>query len=112
MRTIKWLKTSMVLQSIFAFFCIAASLCFAINRYFDLSIFFTLGNILIYGWIINPIGLISVVVGLIIFFSEKGVEEDRKIIGKKWIWFIAFLVIDILLYLTAGMLTVAFTGGV
>lgn len=112
MKTIKWLKTSIALQSIFAFFCIASSLCFAINRYFDLSIFFTLGNILIYGWIINPIGLISVVVGLIIFFSEKGVEENHKIIGNKWIWFILFFVIDILLYLTAGVLTGAFTGGV
>jgi len=49
---------------------------------------------------------------LIIFFSEKGVEENRKIIGNKWIWFILFFVIDILLYLTAGVLTVAFTGGV
>jgi len=111
-KTIKWLKTSIVLQSIFAFFCIASSLCFAINRYFDLKFFFSLGNILVFGWIINPIGLISVVVGLIIFFSEKGVEENRKIIGNKWIWFILFFVIDILLYLTAGVLTVAFTGGV
>ena len=111
-RTIKWLKTSIVLQSIFAFFCIASSLCFAINRYFDLRILFTLGNILIYGWIINPIGLISVVVGLVLFFSEKSNNEHRKIIGNKWIWFIVFLVIDILLYVTAGVLTVAFTGGV
>ncbi len=112
MKTIKWFKTSIVLQSIFAFFCIASSLCFAINRYFDLRFFFSLGNILIYGWIINPIGLVSVIVGLIIFFSEKGVEENCKIIGKKWIWFILFFVIDILLYLTAGVLTVAFTHGV
>ena len=112
MRTIKWLKTSIVLQSIFAFFCIASSLCFAINRYFDLRFFFTLGNILNYGWIINPIGLISVVVGLVLFFSEKSNNEHRKIISKKWIWFIVFLVIDILLYVTAGVLTVAFTGGV
>ena len=112
MQTIKWLKASVVLQSIFAFFCIASSLCFAINRYFDFGIFFALGNILIYGWIFNPIGLISVDVGLVLFFSEKSNNEHRKIIGKKWIWFIVFLVIDILLYVTAGVLTVAFTGGV
>lgn len=78
----------------------------------DFDVFFSLGNILVYGWIINPIGLISVVVGLMLFFSEKGVDENRQIIGKKWIWFILFFVIDILLYLTAGVLTVAFTGGV
>ena len=112
MKTIKWLKTTIVLQSIFAFFCIASSLCFAINRYFDLRVFFSLGNILVYGWLINPIGLISVVVGFIFFFSEKSNDENRKIIGKKWIWFIVFFIIDILLYLTAGMLLVVFTGGV
>lgn len=67
---------------------------------------------MIYGWIINPIGLISIVVGLILFFSEKDKDENRKIIDKKWIWFIVFFVIDTLLYLTAGILTVAFTGGV
>ena len=112
MKTIKWLKTSIVLQSIFAFFCIASSLCFAINRYFYLRFFFSLGNVLVYGWIINPIGLISVVVGLVYYFSEKSEDKNRKIIGKKWIWFIAFFVIDILLFLTTGVLTVAFTGGV
>ena len=112
MKTIKWLKTTIVLQSIFAFFCIASSLCFAINRYFDLRVFFSLGNILVYGWLINPIGLISVVVGFILFFSEKSNDENRKIIGTKWIWFIVFFIIDILLYLTAGMLLVVFTGGV
>lgn len=112
MKTIKWLKTTIVLQSIFAFFCIASSLCFAINRYFDLRVFFSLGNILVYGWLINPIGLISVVVGFIFFFFEKSNDENRKIIGKKWIWFIVFFIIDILLYLTAGMLLVVFTGGV
>lgn len=112
MKTIKWLKTSIVLQSIFAFFCITSSLCFTINRYFDLRIFFTLGNISVYGWLINPIGLISVVVGFILFFSEKSNDENRKIIGTKWIWFVVFFIIDILLYLTAGMLLVVFTGGV
>ena len=107
MQTIKWLKISIILQIIYAFFCIASSLCFAINRYFDLDLFFSLGNILVSGWSINPIGLISVVVGLIIFLTEKD-----KIIGKKWIWFILFFIIDIILYLTSAVLTVVFTGGV
>ena len=98
MKTIKWLKISIVLHCIFSLFCSASSLCFAIHRCFDLRIFFTLGNFLVYGWIINPIGFISVVVGLIFFFTEKGKEENRKIIGKKWIWFAVFFVIDILLH--------------
>ena len=65
-----------------------------------------------YGWIMNPIGLLSSVIGLFIFFSEKSAAENRNIIQKKWIWFIVFFIIDILLYLTAGALTVVFTGGV
>ena len=112
MKTIKWLKISIVLQSIFAFFCIASSVCFAINRYFDLRIFFTLGNLLIYGCIINPIGLISIVVGIILFFSEKGKDENRIIVGKKWIWFVVFFVMDTLLYLASAGMMVLLTGGV
>lgn len=65
-----------------------------------------------YGFIVNPIGLISVIVGLKFFYSEKGNTESRKIIGNKWIWYILFLVIDVLLYITAGLLTVVYTGGV
>lgn len=112
MKTIKWLKITIILQVVFAFFCILSPLCFAINRYFDMDMFFSLGNILVYGWIINPTALITTVIGLIFFFYEKGVADNRKIIGKKWIWFVMFFTIDILLYLTAGILTVAFTGGV
>ena len=112
MKTIKWLKISIILQSIFAFFCIASSLCFVINSFVDTKLFFSLGNILMYGWIFNPIGWVSVIVGFILFFTEKGVTDNRKIIGKKWIWFILFFVIDIILYLTAVILTVILTGGV
>lgn len=112
MKTIKWLKISIILQSIFAFFCITSTLCFIINRFTDTKIFFSIGNILMYGWILNPIGLISVIVGFILFFTEKGVNENRQLIGKKWIWFILFFVIDIILYLTAAIVTVVLTGGV
>ena len=112
MKTVKWLKISIILQSIFAFFCIASSLCFAINRYFDLRSFFILGDVFIFGWIINPIGLISVIVGLIMFFCERDDVENRKIIGNRWVWFVLFFVVDVLMYLTAAILTVALTGGV
>ena len=112
MKTIKWLKISAVLQAFFVFFCLSSSVCFAINRYLDIPIFFSLGNFLIYGWIINPIGLITLVVGLILYFSEKSVIENRTKIGRKWIWFVLFFVFDLLLYLTSAVLTVVFTGGV
>lgn len=112
MKTIKWLKVSVILQAIFVFFCISSLLCFVVNRYMDIDIFFSLGNILLYGWIINPIGLIILIVGLILYFSEKRVPDKRTKIGRKWIWFVLFFIIDLLLYLISAVLTVVLIGGV
>ena len=112
MKTIKWLKISAILHVFYCFFCISSLLCYAINRYLDIHIFFYLGNILLFGWIINPIGLITLIVGLILYFSEKSVPDNQIKIGFKWIWFVMFFIIDLLLYLTSAVLTVVFTGGV
>ena len=78
----------------------------------DIDIFFTLGNILLSGWIINPIGLITLIVGLILYVSEKRVPDNRTKIGCKWIWFVVFFIIDFLIYLTSAVLMVVLTGGV
>ena len=43
-------------------------------------------------------------------FQEN--QEARKAMGKKWIWVFAWPIITTLLYLIAGVLIVAFTGGV
>lgn len=112
MKTMKWLKISVILQIVYVFFCISSISCFAITRYFDVNGFFALGNILIYGWIINPTGFVTLIVGFIFFFAEKGIEEYRKTIGDRWIWFILFFVFDILLYLVSAYFLVFLTGGV
>ena len=39
-------------------------------------------------------------------------EDFKKIIGKKWIWFIVFFVIDTFLYLACGGMMAVLTGGV
>ena len=78
----------------------------------DIDIFFILGNILLSGWIINPIGLITLIVGLIPYVSEKRVPDNRTKIGCKWIWFVVFFIIDFLIYLTSAVLMVVLTGGV
>ena len=62
MKTLKALKITSILNGIFCFFCVASTVCFAITRYYDSNLFFSIGNILIYGWMINPIGIISFVI--------------------------------------------------
>ena len=112
MKTLKALKITSILNGIFCFFCIASTVCFAINRYFDIRAFFSVGDILIYGWIINPIGIVSFIICFSLFLTERKNQEARKAMGKKWIWVFAWPIITTLLYLIAGSLTVAFTGGV
>ena len=111
MKTIKWLKISIILQSIYAFFCVFSTVCFVINRYYGIRKFFDLGILTTPFWIINPIGIVTIVLGLTYYFTERNKEDAKKIIGKKWIWFIVFFIIDTLLYFTCGGLMVVLTGG-
>ena len=112
MKTLKAIKITSILNGIFCFFCVASIVCFAINRYFDLRVFFDIANILIYGWIINPVGIISFVVCLMLFLTECKSSEAKQVMEKKWIWIFIWPIITTLLYLVSSILTVAFTGGV
>ena len=112
MKTLKALKITSVLNGIFCFFCIASTVCFAINRYFDLRAFFDAANILVYGWIINPVGIISFIICLVLFLGERKHPEAKQSMEKKWVWIFIWPVITTILYLAAGGLTVAFTGGI
>ena len=86
MKTVKALKITSVLNSIFCLFCIASTICFAVNRYFDLRVFFDIANILVYGWVINPVAIISFVVCLVLFICEHKESEAKQVMGKKWVW--------------------------
>lgn len=112
MKTLKFLKISIVLQSIYLFFCIFSTVCFAIYGYFGIDNFFRLGNLLVPGWMLNPTGILTITLGLSFYFFEKGNEDFNKIIGKKWIWFIVFFVIDTFLYFICGGMIAVLTGGV
>lgn len=112
MKTVKALKITSVLNSIFCFLCIASTVCFAVNRYFELRVFFDIATILVYGWIINPSGIISFIVCLALFLRERKSQKAKQTMGKQWIWIFIWPIITTVLYLTAGICTVAFTGGV
>ena len=113
MKTLKALKITSVLQIVFCVFCIASTVCFGISHFSDSwRTPFRIANILIYGWIANPVVPISFIVCIIFFLIERKQPENSQLIGKKWIWIFIWPVITTFFYFAALMLTVAFTGGV
>lgn len=116
MKTLKALKITSILNSIFCFFCIASTACFAISHFQCLSddwrTLFKIANVLIYGWVANPVAPISFLVCITFFLIERKQPENSHLIGKKWIWIFIWPIITTFFYFVALMLTVAFTGGV
>ena len=112
MKTAKALKITSVLNGIFCFFCIASTICFAVYRYFDLRVFFDIANLLIYGWVNNPIGIVSFIICMTLFLADRKSPEANQVMGKKCIWIFIWPIITTVLYLIAGVLTVMLTGGV
>ena len=117
MKTIKALKITSVLQIIFCIFCIASTVCFAISHYQCIAgdnwrTSFDIANILIYGWVVNPVAPVSFIICLVLFLAERKQPENRQLIGRKWIWIFIWPAITTLFYFAAGILAVVFTGGV
>ena len=113
MKTLKALKITSILQMIFCLLCIASTICFALAHYSaEWRTPFRIANILVYGWLINPVAPISFVICLLLFLVERRQEENRQLIGRKWIWIIAWPIITTLFYFSTLILTIAFTGGV
>lgn len=112
MKTLKALKITSILNGIFCFFCIASIVCVAINHHYDAYFFSGLGVLLSYGWIINPVGIISFILCLILYLTERKQPDHKQLIGRKWIWIFVWPIITTIFWLFGGGLFVIFTGGV
>ena len=118
MKTLKVIKITSVLQIIFCLFCIASSVCFYFYDYcFSTNpvysgFAFTLGNLFVYGWIANPVGIISLFVCLYYYKNDKKQESQQKIIGKKWHIIVYWPIITKIFYFAASIFMGRFTGGV
>ena len=112
MKTIRWFKVSVILQVIFVISCIISVLSFKINLPNFMTIFTLLRSVLLFCWVLNPTGLLTLILGLVFYGSDKKNPENLRLIGKKWIWFILFFVIDLIIYFTSIISIVLITGGV
>ena len=112
MKTLKSIKITYMLNSIFCFFCIVSTVCFAIYEYFSFSIFFSIGMLSLIGWMVNPVGIISFITCLTTFIAERKQPQAKELIGKKWLWIFFWPIITTVFWLLGGGLFVEFTGGV
>ena len=112
MKKLKALKITSILNGIFCFCCIASIVFYALNHYYDIYTFFGLGVLLSYGWIINPVGIVSFVLCLSLFLSERKKQEAKQVIGRKWIWIFVWPIITTVFFIISGLLFIKYTGGV
>ena len=116
MKTLKALKITSILNGIFCLCCILFLACLAINRYCALgeieNVISTINRIFLWGWIINPIGIVSFIVCLTLFVVERRDQVAKQVIGLKWIWIFIWPIITTVLYFLSIGLMVDITGGV
>ena len=112
MKTLKALKITSILNGIFCLCCVVSIVFFALNHYYDIYTFFGFGILLSYGWITNPVGIISFVICLSFYLAERKSPESREIIKRKWVWIFIWPIITTIFYVIGGGLFVIFTGGV
>ncbi len=113
MKTLKALKITSILNSIFCLCCMMSLTCLAINRHCELGTFENIiGGIPLLCWIINPVGIVSFIICLFLFLIERKNEESRQLLGKKWIWIFIWLAITTVFYFVSIFLLVGITGGV
>ena len=112
MKTLKALKVTSILNFLLCFCCIASTVCFAINHYFNLSLFYRIAYAFVYGMAIYPINIISHIVCSVIYMNEKKSPEAKQIIGNKHIWLSVWPVITIAFLMFAIMALAWFAGGV
>lgn len=107
----RWLKVFTVLQVVYLLFCLSSIALFAVNRYGEAAWAFSVANVLVPFWALNPVGLLSLAAG-IWYLIMRGDPELSRVIGRKWLWFVGGFLFDVLLFLACGVLLVLFTGGV
>ena len=112
MKTLKALKITSILNSIFCFFCISFVICIITIQYYRTDVIVAIGVISTYGWMLNPTPIISFIICLKFFLNDRHSAEAKQIIGRKYIWIFVQLAIATVFYFIAMGFLVEITGGV
>ncbi len=112
MKTIKTLKITSILQSIYCLYCFVPIVFLALGDCTDIFSYTSIGIFLFCFTIINPTVIGSFVVNMVIFLIERKGPEQKKTIGLKWVWIFVWPLITTIFFIVSGLLFIKFTGGV
>ena len=112
MKTLKALKITSVLNSIFCFFCIAFIICLIINQNHHTDAVGVMVVISAFGFLLNPTPIVSFAICFTFFSTERRSMEEKEKIGKRFIWIFLWPIITAIFYFAAMHFFIEFTGGV
>ena len=112
MKTLKALKITSLLQAIYCVYCFVPIVFLAIGDSSGIFVYSKIGMHLFALAVFVPIVPVSFIVCLCILISEIRSAEQRRIIGSKWLWIIAWPLITTTALIVSGMLLIYYTGGV
>ena len=99
MKTLKCLKFSAIIQAAFiALWVVAATMIWIVKcenigtDSFVLTLASLMGVVAFLASML-PVGNICLIVGLLLYNSERKIAESKQLIGRKWLWFPALYLI-------------------
>lgn len=111
MKTLKALKITSILSVLHCLWSIIFVACLIISWHFNSDIITNIGVISIFGWMINPLPVISASISLTLYWDERHSPEAKQLIGKKYIWiFIWPLITSIFYFIAMGFFLYAARG--
>jgi len=96
----------------FLVFSVLSNLGFWFHRLTLNEIFFQIGLLCMYGWMVNPLPLLFSAFGFAHYLSERKNSEVRIAVGRSWLLFPVMMVVSAVVWLVSIILMVEFTGGV
>ena len=112
LKTLKALKNVTIFNCIFCISWLVSIICLYVYNRYDVRVFLDIGVLSVYGWMVNPLGLIFCYRALKAYLSERKDPAYKQMIGKRWIWILIWPVITTVIWVIGGGLFVLFTGGV
>ena len=112
MKTLRSLKITSFLNGIYCFCCVLFAVSLVILQHRSIGAVRVLSTVGAFGWLLNPTPLVTFIVNLVLFLTERQDPQARQKIGRKSVWIFLWPVITTVFYFIAMGFLVEITGGV